>query len=452
MKALKITVIIIGIALLLSGIGVALFWASFDANRYIPQVADAVFQATGRQIKIGNASLKMAPDKGMLLELKDITLSDAPAFSDKPFFTMARVDLGVDLMALLTEKKIVVSHIDVGSPRVVIIRGKDGAVNAAAMASSASAGDPKGGAVAAASAPPAGAAALPVLLVREFTVNDGTVTYIDRSFEPALELSAEKMSLTIKGFSLTAPFAVKAAAAVLSPSANVTLAGTARVDLAGSKVIFSDGHVSLALDALTADRLNAAVASIRPLGFRSATGNINAAVKELSAGTAGLLTLDAALETNIHALVLGGGNIFAAALNAIPLPGLADAVIADMPAATQQDIRNGVSVIDLVAVRAALSKDTARLISASIVSRELEVTAQGSVLFSGRLALQGHLFITGDVSAVMMKKAGDLSAIQESDGRIRVPFAVGGALSAPQIRPDAEYLARKLLLSRGKMS
>ncbi len=107
-KTLKIigAIVVLLIALLL----VIPFF--IDLNDYKPQISDAVYESTGRELDIqGDIDLSLFPWIG--LELGAVQLSNAKGFSDAPFAQMKRMDVKLKLLPLLkksVEMKAIVLH------------------------------------------------------------------------------------------------------------------------------------------------------------------------------------------------------------------------------------------------------------------------------------------------------------------------------------------------------
>ncbi len=83
-----------------------------DLNDYKPQISDAVYQATGRDLEIeGDINLSLFPWIGA--ELGAVRLGNAAGFSDVPFAQMKRMDIKLKVLPLLKksiEMKAVVLH------------------------------------------------------------------------------------------------------------------------------------------------------------------------------------------------------------------------------------------------------------------------------------------------------------------------------------------------------
>ena len=455
MKVLKYLFTGVLVVLFLLIIGVWIFLGTVDVNRYMPQIAEAVGKATGRQFSAGHAGIALS-FKGIGLELKDVRLSDDRQFSEQSFLSIGQVFLVLDVRAMIVAKGIVVSEVNVLSPEITIIRARDGRINAATIGASSSivpvmpvrAPSGVGSVPAPVSAP---ATVLPLLIVKKISVRDGVVHYIDRSMDPAITVDIRKISVDSNDFSLTDAFAVRISAAAFSSETNVTMTGRAGVDMEKLAVRFEDVKAALDIGRVLPLELERSFPMIRPAGFRKAKGAVNIVLKSAVLDAKGLVALDAEGTVEAGEVFLEGINMLAAGLNSIPvLPGLAEAVLADLPAGTQEDIRKGITVIDQAGIEVQINKDEARVMKGEMSTRDIAVSVKGVIAFAGTLDLSANLFVSQQLSDILVQKVQDLDGLKQDDGRIGMPFFVKGLIAQPQVRIDADYLAKKLLINRGR--
>jgi hypothetical protein len=154
------------------------------------------------------------------------------------------LSVGVDIFGYLIQRKVSVTGVIIDSPRVTIIRGKDGAVNVASLGSPALAG----GAVSQTSNKISEPPAFPPLLISFLKIENGAVTYIDNSFDPAVSVDVTDLSALVSKISLTDPFLFIVEAAVFSEKKNIKLEGKAQLNLATGDLKIFDvaGAVGLA--------------------------------------------------------------------------------------------------------------------------------------------------------------------------------------------------------------
>lgn len=115
---------VVGLLVLLA-VGLGIFAATFDPNKYKDDITRLVKEKKQRTLTIaGNIGLKVFPKIG--IEVGQVTFSEYK--SDKPFVKLERAKVFVDLFPLL-RKKLIVDKIEVDGLNAAIIRGKDGKFN-----------------------------------------------------------------------------------------------------------------------------------------------------------------------------------------------------------------------------------------------------------------------------------------------------------------------------------
>src|SRR4029450_8879170 len=100
MKKLLIAGLAIIGLLLVSVLGL---WLFLDANQFRPQLENAMGDALGRKVSIGNIKVALLSG-GMAMD--DLSIADDPAFSTAPFVTAKPVTAGVDLMPLIFSRSL----------------------------------------------------------------------------------------------------------------------------------------------------------------------------------------------------------------------------------------------------------------------------------------------------------------------------------------------------------
>jgi hypothetical protein len=449
MKTVKAALLVIGLLVLAAIAGAWVFLSTLDVRKYVPQVTEAVFKATGRQLKVGDAGLKLSFLK-FGLELKDVSLSDNALFSDQSFLTVARVFLTIDLKEAFLKKTLVVSEVSIDSPEVLIVRLKDGAINAASLAGAPAKPEALAGAAsqtAASNAVPV--QALPVLLINKIGVINGKVHYIDRSFDPALDMKVDKIALTVNDFSLSESFDVAMKAALFADAPNVTVSGKAKLNLARAAVNIENLKTELMLDNVIGAQVNAALPMVKPSGFKQGSGIVTFDVLSAVADAKGLEALDADVTVAVQRVTLEGMSILGAGLKSISvLP--ADKILAALPPETQAEIAKGITVIDHLDVLAHADLSRIEFKKAEATTRDFMVSAVGSVLLPGTLDLKASFMVAPALSGALTGKLPESAGLKDDQGRVSVPFMVQGTFLAPDVRPDMNYLTRKLIVGRGK--
>ena len=307
MKVLRIIFIVIVVALLLALIGGFIFLKTLDVNKFKPQIISQASAALGRPFDFKDIQLQVSLKDGIRLNLKELTIGDDPRFQAADFLKVDNVFLGVDLLSFLTKGgKITVSTVQVQSPRIALIKNEAGELNVQTMGAkpsspAASSGQatntnldqsltPSTAPAAPAAEPkrvPTGVPILPPLLVDSININNATVTYIDRSFQPALSVEADQLNTQVFNFTLNRFFTFLVSGRIFGSEKNFKVNGKAKVNVASGEIV---GSVNLAADLqkFSLEQIKA-LPVLKGVPFPEALqGQIQVNVKDLSAGPQGV--------------------------------------------------------------------------------------------------------------------------------------------------------------------
>jgi len=255
MKKLKIVLIVAGGLILVLIIAAIIFLMTFDINRYKASIVDQASAALGRSVDFEKAKLALSLKQGTSLKIINLRVAEDQGFGKDDFFVVKEVSLAIDILGLIWNKKVDVSSILIDSPRIRLIREKDGSLNVNSLAESTK--QDKAAEKAAAVSTPAAStpAALPALLISSLKMTGGTLVYVDRMFSPALSLEINQIGLEASKISLTAPFPIVCQAAVLSNQKNVRLEAMVEPDLKKNAVHISHLKGVLDLSRITPDKI-----------------------------------------------------------------------------------------------------------------------------------------------------------------------------------------------------
>jgi uncharacterized protein involved in outer membrane biogenesis len=289
MKIIKIVFISAGalIALLLAA--GSIFINTFDVNRFKPQIISQAGKALNRRVDFEKAKLVFSLRQGISLKISNLVIADDPAFGKGDFFAVKDISLAVDVLKYIFKKEVNVPGVLIDSPRVRIIRQKEGALNVQTIAQSGP-GESKSVKPAAVPAP----LVLPALLISSVKGNNGTVTFIDNSFEPPLSFEISNLSFSLDRISLTGPFPFVVEAAILSAKRNIKLEGKARVNLKTNEVTISEFKGTTELSDILLEKIPAvfpmAKGAVLPVSIKA---RVEMLLKNLTAGPGGLTALAA---------------------------------------------------------------------------------------------------------------------------------------------------------------
>jgi hypothetical protein len=197
------------------------------------------------------------------------------------------ISVGVDPLGYLLRKKVEISSIIINSPQVTIIRKKDGSINAQTIAKPAQAGKEL-----VKSSPAPAAVAIPAIMISTIKSLNGTVNYIDYSFDPPVRLEVKELDSTVSKVSLTQAFPFTVSAAVLSDKQNISIEGKARYDFKTNQVTISELKGVSELTEILISKIPVAFpmakGAVLPNSFK---GSLNFNLDKIIAGPEGLITL-----------------------------------------------------------------------------------------------------------------------------------------------------------------
>lgn len=125
----KVLYIILGIVVLLVVVAVALPFL-IDANQFRPRVEAEASKALGRNVKVGNLSLSIFAGG---VRADDLSIAEDPAFGRGPFLTAKSMDIGVDMLPLITSRKLNIRSFTISDPKLNLIHGTNGKWNISSL-------------------------------------------------------------------------------------------------------------------------------------------------------------------------------------------------------------------------------------------------------------------------------------------------------------------------------
>ncbi|MEE3502193.1 AsmA family protein [Acidiphilium acidophilum] len=123
----RIVLIAIGLVIVVPVAALLIFVATFNPNRYKPEIIAAVERATGRQASI-TGNLRMRLSMVPTISATGITLANPPGFADANMATLRRVQAQVALLPLLSHQ-IDIVKLDLIDPAITLEYGPTGTPN-----------------------------------------------------------------------------------------------------------------------------------------------------------------------------------------------------------------------------------------------------------------------------------------------------------------------------------
>jgi AsmA protein len=125
----KAIYVIVGVIVLFVIIVVALPFL-IDANQFRPRVEAEASKALGRDVKVGNLTLSIFAGG---VRATDLSIADDPAYGKQPFLTAKSMNIGVEMMPLITSRKLNIRSFTITGPSVNLIHGTNGKWNVSTL-------------------------------------------------------------------------------------------------------------------------------------------------------------------------------------------------------------------------------------------------------------------------------------------------------------------------------
>jgi len=212
--------IIAGIVFLVIVVGVLIFAATFDVNRYRGTIQSQLESRLGRPVVLGDMSLSFFPPR---FRVENLAIADDPHFSpNTPFVKAQELDVSVKFSPLL-HKQIEVDTLTLQRPSVNLIKNSSGVWNFASLGHPSETSNGPIGAqpqsqsksASAPSSPPAPAQQQQPSTEQQFslgklTIQDGQISLLDQQQSKTPTLY-DHIDLSLSNFAPNEPFTIDAA-------------------------------------------------------------------------------------------------------------------------------------------------------------------------------------------------------------------------------------------------
>jgi len=217
---MKKLVIILVSLLVLVIVGVAIFLATFDADRYRPLLVTQLESALGKPVQLKRLSLGWRG--GIAVELEGLTVYADTPMQGEPAAAIERVSAVVRLLPLL-RKEIRIASVVIDKPVVRARRDASGAIEIVGLAVLAAPAAASGRAAGQAHGQPVN---FDITMVR---ISDGVIGWTDELMHPPLVIRLNDVDVVLKNLSPVEPIDVDIRVAAFSETQNLTLKGRLRL-------------------------------------------------------------------------------------------------------------------------------------------------------------------------------------------------------------------------------
>ncbi|MBI3996745.1 MAG: AsmA family protein [Candidatus Omnitrophica bacterium] len=314
---MKKLLLILAAIVLLIVVGVGIFIATFDADRYRPQLVSQLEKAIGKPVKLERISLGWRG--GVAVQLRGLAIYEDQAALHEPLIAIDSASAVVRLLPLL-HKDVQISSVLLDHPHIHVSRDAQGVVTLTGLEAAAS--------PAAASGQQAkvGKSAI-TFNIGSLKIASGTLHWTDAMASPPTDLSVQQVDVLLKNISLTQPIDIQARAALFSDEQNVRLVGRLQLPTTTHPAALDAVRLETDLSRLGAEKAASSLPSWQTLGLKSApTGKLLVTIDHCVLDASGLAKLEVAIHLTDAKLAPAqlGGPIEHLTVEALAKPGHID--------------------------------------------------------------------------------------------------------------------------------
>ena len=435
---MKKLLLVLAVLIVLAVVGFGIFIATFDADRYRPQLVQKMEQAIGRPVELDRIRLAWAG--GIAVQLRGLRIGDKSGASE-PLLDVDSVSAVIRLSPLL-RRKVEVASIVVQHPRVRVSRDAQGRINLTGLGAAA-APVARSGAPAAAAPPAEGSVPFEADRVR---IEDGAVHWVDAAAQPPADLWLRRIDVSIEPIAPPAPLNIDARAALGGDRQNLRLAARVSLPLGGRPLAIED--LSLEADALPLEQLAPPAAGDAPRIRGRLSAAVEGSIPTLAA--ASLARTAAARGTiKINEPVIENLNIIRTVFEKMAvLPGLMERLKARLPAEYQQKLEENDTRLEPIELAAVYEQGVLRLQNLSIQSDTFGLSAPAAAITpDGGVQAQALLRIDPAFSEALIRSVEELRGLTNANGELEIPLILNG--KPPHgIRPDLQYIGSRVVVNK----
>ena len=419
--------------LLLVGIGLGVFIATFDADRYRPLLVGKLQEAIGRPVTLERLSLGW--QNGIAIQLHRLAISDDQQAATEPLVQVDSASALVRLSPLL-RKELQVASVVLSHPQVHVVRDAQGTINLLGLA-----------AVASPAAVPAQSTAggkSPVSFnIGSFRLDNGTLHWTDLSTSPPTDLWMKEVDLVVRNIAPGESMDIDLKAALGASSQNLRLSGRLMLPNANQAGSLEEGKLSIE-DVILQDLLppvqqeTAQLQGTLSMSVQGSVSTLDPALVRETMMASGRLKLTEARIANL--------NVLRAVFEKISMiPGLLQVLEARLPEAYQAKLTTPDTILLPIDVPLRIEAGALQLDDLRVRADSFELSGTGRVGLGGMMAIRAILRIEPLLSEALIKSVNELRALADASGQLEIPLTVQGQAPQVAVLPDLNYLTSKLI-------
>jgi len=434
---MKRFLVILGVLIVLGVIGIGIFLATFDVDRYRPQLISQLERAVGRPVTLKHISLGWR--SGIAVELEGLAIYEDAQAKLEPLLQVESANALVHLLPLL-RKEVHVSSITLQRPRIRIARDAQGHVNLIGLMAVAS---PAAGAR---PTEPASNSSVRVD-VASLMIVDGSLHWSDALTTPPTELWVKRLEIHIKHIAPGRPMDVDVQAALAGTTPNVHLSG--RLTLPSATSQGSAEQVTLAMEELPLEQLLPTAGPQEPQLRGRLTLRFLGGVTTLEPSQ-WLHALLGSGSLQLKDPVIANLNLLRAVFERFSmLPGLMQTLEERLPASYQQKLAAKDTAFSPINVSMEVEAGTLRFEPLALHTDTFGLSGAGSITLEDvGMNIHSVLQVEPGLSAAMIRSVAELQALTNGEGALEIPVTIQGQAPRVAVRPDMHYVASKIIATQ----
>ena len=432
---MKRVLLVLLIVVLLGACALAVFIATFDADRYRPQLVAQLEGALGRPVDLERVSLGWK--QGIAVELRGLAIHADASRRQPPVLAAKSVQALVRLMPLL-QRDVQVASVILQGPSVRVTRDAQGRTDLMGLAAAAG---PAGGSGTA----QVGDAQV-TFNVASLRIENGIVDWTDDAARPPRHVRLEQLNATLSNIAPGRPMTVEASGALGAQTPNLQL--RARVVLPDQSSPGRAEDVTVEIKGIPLEDFVPAGAPGAPrlAGLFSAALDVelptfDPAQLASTLAVAGRLQLEQGRVANL--------NILRTVLERFSMvPGLMERLLARLPPSYQEKLAAQDTVLGPVDLPLRLEQGALRFDDLQIQTDTIALAGRGAVGLDGRLGIQALLRVDPGLTQALVRSVNELQALTNNAGQMEVPVALSGSVNQLAVQPDLQYVASKVIVTK----
>lgn len=287
MKIFKIILILFFILFFALIVGIYIFLRTFDLNNYKPIIIDQAESTLNRDVDFSTANLQLSFKQGIAFELNNLVIGGSPSFQEGDFLRVEQISLGIDVLHYIFNKEVKILDIFLKSPQIVLIKNKSGKMDIEEFGQNLTETKPE-------PEKPTQTQdkqiSLPIIYVDQLKIDNASLKFIDRTYEPEKILEISRVDFKISDFSpgKEAPF--KFDMALFSDEQNTHSSGNIKMDADNQQISFSPLDLNVNLSDFSIEKMKSLIPKNKPFPS-TLNGQFNVAAKKIIIGQEGLTEL-----------------------------------------------------------------------------------------------------------------------------------------------------------------